>query len=406
MGDHFSGPRVFSDPAADITDLFAFPSPERPGHVVLVLDTFPGAAPTVLFSDAITYRFRVRPVTLARTEAAPAYAVGEDEYVFDFAFTAPSGAAATADEAVLVQTGTCTAPNGDELSFRVGDETPAESHGLRIFAGARLDPFFIDLTGVRETTATKRLAFRPGASNSLDGQNALSIVLEFDAAAVLPEGVGPLLAVVGETVTSGGHPVRLEHAGRPEFKNFVLADKHLDPVNRDIEIRDLFNSEDAFKLEPYYLDAYRSRLDANLAFFDGLDDKTDWPLNARGEHPLTGFLLADFLVLDISQPFSENTYLEIDRALLAGRAHTTCGGRPLNDDIVDKFFTLMVGGVDGAPISDGVDQATQPSGRSFPYLVAANPTPPHLTPPFALPPASASASVSTSMSAPTEHETW
>jgi hypothetical protein len=79
-------------------------------------------------------------------------------------------------------------------------------------------------------------------------------------------------------------------------------------------------------------------------------------------------------------------YLEIDRAVLAGRPHTTCGGRPLNDDIVDLLFTLMVGGVDGPHISDGVDQATQPATRSFPYLPSPNPNPPPVTPPFALPP--------------------
>ena len=90
MGDHFSGPRVFSDPAADITDLYVFPSPDRPGHVVLIFNAFPGAAATVLFSDAITYRFRVRPVTSASAGAAPTFTVGEEEYTFDFTFTAPA----------------------------------------------------------------------------------------------------------------------------------------------------------------------------------------------------------------------------------------------------------------------------------------------------------------------------
>ena len=56
MADHFSGPRILFDPASDIADVFAFPSPERPGHLVLVLDVFPAAAPTALFSDAIRYR--------------------------------------------------------------------------------------------------------------------------------------------------------------------------------------------------------------------------------------------------------------------------------------------------------------------------------------------------------------
>lgn len=94
MADHFSGPRSISDPASDIADVYAFPSPERPGNLVLVLNTFPAAAPTALFSDAITYRFRVRPVAPGSESAAAAFTVGEDEYSFDFTFDAPRSSAA------------------------------------------------------------------------------------------------------------------------------------------------------------------------------------------------------------------------------------------------------------------------------------------------------------------------
>ncbi len=65
------------------------------------------------------------------------------------------------------------------------------------------------------------------------------------------------------------------------------------------------------------------------------------------------------------------------------------GGRALNDDIVDKFFSLMVDGVDGPCISDGVDQATQPATHSFPYLAGPNPSPPPLTPPSSCRPVAA-----------------
>jgi len=43
MADHFSGPRAISDPASDVADVYTFPSPERPGHLVLVMDVFPAA---------------------------------------------------------------------------------------------------------------------------------------------------------------------------------------------------------------------------------------------------------------------------------------------------------------------------------------------------------------------------
>ena len=90
---------------------------------------------------------------------------------------------------------------------------------------------------------------------------------------MLGPGTGPLLGVVGETVISG-HPVRLERMGRPEIKNFILQDKQYDAVNRDLEIRDLYNAEDAFDVGPTYLGAYRARLNANLPFFDRLDGRT------------------------------------------------------------------------------------------------------------------------------------
>lgn len=375
MADHFSGPRAISDPASDIADVYAFPSPERPGHLVLVLDVFPLAVPTALFSDAVRYRFRLRPVTATTAGGTPAFVAGADEYTFDFRFDAPPP-----DDAggTVVQLGTCTPPGGAQIPFRVGDEQPTVAPGLRLFAGARLDPFFIDLKAVLATLEQEQLAFRPASANSLDGANVLSIVVELDVATVLGPDTGPLLGVVGETVTSRGHPVRLERMGRAEIKNVIMQPKKFDPVNRDLEIRDLYNAEDAFDLSQDYVGAYRARLNANLAFFDRLDDKTDWPPDEQGVHPLTELLLADFIVVDTSKPFSDSgdSDLEIERAVLTGRPHTTCGGRSPGHDIIDTLYTLLVGGLDGPRISDGVDQPTQPTARSFPYLLPPNPDPP------------------------------
>ena len=75
MSDHISGPRALADPIADITDVYAFPSPKRPGHLVLVQNTLPFAQPSSLFSDGLVYRFRLRPLTPVGDGAAP-FAVG------------------------------------------------------------------------------------------------------------------------------------------------------------------------------------------------------------------------------------------------------------------------------------------------------------------------------------------
>ena len=156
----------------------------------------------------------------------------------------------------------------------------------------------------------------------------------------------------------------------------MLAPKEFDPVNRDLEIRDLYNMEDAFHLGDSYAGAFRARLDANLAFWDGLDGKQDWPIGEDGSHPLTDLVLADYLVVDVTKPYVEQgSFLEIELAARRGEAHATCGGRTLNDDVMDTIFTQLVNAGHGPTIRDGVDAATRPGTASFPYLALAEPEP-------------------------------
>src|SRR6266550_6094555 len=89
MSDHISGPRAIADPVTDITDVFAFPCPESPQHLVLIMNVFPYAGPSACFSDAVIYRLRVRPVSIAPNSRA--FAVGADEVTFDCMFDVPSG---------------------------------------------------------------------------------------------------------------------------------------------------------------------------------------------------------------------------------------------------------------------------------------------------------------------------
>jgi hypothetical protein len=88
-------------------------------------------------------------------------------------------------------------------------------------------------------------------------------------------------------------------------------------------------------------------------------------------------MLADFLVVDVTKPYSERgSFLEIELAALAGKPHETCGGRAPNDDVIDTLFTTLINGGNGPVVRDGVDQATRPATQAFPYLAAPNPHPP------------------------------
>ncbi|MGX5696547.1 DUF4331 family protein [Agromyces soli] len=376
MSDHISGPRALANPIADITDLYAFPSPERPGNLVLVLNTLPFAKVTDAFSEGLIYRLRVREAVATGGAApfAPAHAhehdlLPEHEFRFDVVFDP----AVRADDGSFTQQGSVITPAGDTVTFQVGDESGVETNGVRVFAGARWDPFILDAPAALKTVATGELQFTDPGSIFMDGKNVLGIVLELDAALL---GGHTLLAVIGETLTRGVFNVRIERTGRPEVKNLLLAPKQFDQLNRDIEIRDLYNMEDAFHEEAGYMHAYRARLDANLAFWDGLDGKIDWPL-VDGVHPLTELVLADFLVVDVAKPYQEHgSFLEIELAAREGRAHETCGGRALNDDMMDTWFTTFITGGNGPAIRDGVDASSRPSSQRFPYLAAPNPNPP------------------------------
>ena len=372
MSHHISGPRAVAEPIADITDLYAFPSPERPGHLVLVLNTLPFAPPTARFSDALLYRFRMRELTRSGPDAGSPFSPTEDDIVIDCVFSTPE------PEDGGEQHCTCRLPSGDTVTVPVGGDLATAGNGTRVFAGPRWDPFILDAPAMLKTIATETLAFTDSGAIYLDGKNVLSLVVELDCASVF--GDVDLIGAAAETLTRGKLNVRLESAGRPEVPNMMLGPTQFDRVNRDLEIRDLYNMDDAFHPAHVYEGAYRARLNANLAFWDGLDGNVDWPLDESGAHPLTELMLADYLVVDVTKPYAEQgSFLEIELAARDGRAHETCGGRTLNDDVMDTIFTWLIAGGEGPPIRDGVDRASRPAGQAFPYLAAPNPDPP--TPP-------------------------
>ena len=83
-------------------------------------------------------------------------------------------------------------------------------------------------------------------------------------------------------------------------------------------------------------------------------------------------MLADYLAVDLTKPYVEQgSFLEIELAARRGEAHQTCGGRSLNDDVMDTIFTQMINAGVGPVIRDGVDQSTRPRLAHVPVPVRA-----------------------------------
>src|SRR5471030_2375075 len=87
MSDHVDGPRQIGDPASDLTDLFAFTSPENPGRTVLALDVFPSAGASAMFSNAINHSIVVRHVSVAGLGDAAKFKTDDKEYRFNCRFS-------------------------------------------------------------------------------------------------------------------------------------------------------------------------------------------------------------------------------------------------------------------------------------------------------------------------------
>src|SRR6185503_6984181 len=233
MSDHVDGPRSIGDPAADISDLFAFTSPENPARTVLAMCVFPSAGQDAIFSNAVDHAIVVRRATVAGVGDAAKFQPGDDEIRFSFRFGVLQRDAAGHVQQHCVG----TLPGGRQLSITVNDENGASTPDgdVRVFAGLRSDPFYLAWIA---SSLTK-------VPNLLQHDNVLCIVVEFDTRRILDPAKGSLFGAVAETVPArqprgqvSHPPARIDWIGRPEQTNVRLNNPGLPVVD---DLRDLWN---------------------------------------------------------------------------------------------------------------------------------------------------------------------
>ena len=241
MSDHIDGPRQIGDPSADLTDLFAFTSPENPARTVLAANVFPTCGLDAIFSNAIDHSIVVRRAKVTGLGDATKFEAAEPEIRFSCRFGALERSASDGKPA---QRGTCTLPDGQTLRFLVGDEKGASTPdgGFRVFAGMRSDPFIL---------AWLFPAGLKKFQNLLFNDNVLCIAIEFDTARVLDPNKGSLFAVIAETVPIpragslvGREVARIDWVGRPEQTNMRLNNGEVKGVD---DIRDLWNQQNSIR---------------------------------------------------------------------------------------------------------------------------------------------------------------
>src|SRR5271155_1380318 len=362
MSDHVDGPRSIGDPSIDLSDLFAFISPENPNRTVLIANVFPSAGTSAVFSNAVNHAIVVRRMSVAGVGDAAKFAPGDPEHRFNVTFSALER---SADGANPMQRGTCTFPDGQKLSFVVNDEKGAATADgtFRIFAGLRSDPFYLAWLVATLTKFPKLL----------EHDNVLAIVIEFDTQRVLEPAKGSLFGVIAETSALprargliGHEPPRFDWVGRPEQSNMRLNNPALAETE---DVRDLWNQQTPFALAEEFQPIFRKRLLDSLTNWDMRDGKADWTPSDLAA--VVNVYLDDFLLFDVSKPMSDTSFLEIEKSTLHGHPYQTGGGRTVNANVIDIMITWMVNN-DREFIQGGALRATKPGVQSFPYLASPN----------------------------------
>lgn len=364
MSDHIDGPRQIGDPSADLTDLFAFASPENPSRTVLAANVFPTCGRDAMFSNAITHSIVVRRAKVAGLGDATKFETADPEIRFSVRFDALERRAAGQKP---IQRGTCTFPDGQTLRVVVNDEKGAyTSDGtFRIFAGLRSDPFILAWLFSRGGM----MKFQ----NLLQNDNVLCIAIEFDTRRVLDPDKGSLFGVIAETVPLSHHaefvgtqPPRIDWVGRPELTNLILNNPALAAED---DLRDLWNQQTPFAVAKELRPVFLQRIKDSLAQWDMRDGQQDWTASALGAH--ANVRLDDYLLFDVAKPITDGSHLEIEKSTLNGKVYETGGGRTVDADVIDVLLTWMVNR-DREPLRGGTTKATKPGMKTFPYFATPN----------------------------------
>lgn len=358
MSDHIDGPRQIGDPASDLTDLFAFTSPETPSHTVLAANVFPSAGVTAMFSNAVNYSIVVRRVTLAGNGRDANFKAGDTEYRFNCKFDVLQR-----DGERTVQRGTLSCPDGQMLRFTVHDESGASTPDgvFRVFAGLRSDPFLLAWVGFKKVP------------NLLQHDNVLAIVIDFDTQRVLNPSKGSLFGVIAETTPLGAGinpverpPLRYDWVGRPEQTNMRLNNGGLKDVD---DLRDLWNQQTPFAIAEDLKPMFRKRLVDSLTDWDMRDGKADWTPEAIAA--AANVYLNDFLLFDVAMPITDDSFLEIEKSTLRGKPYQTGGGRTVDANVVDIMMTWWIND-DKEFLHGGSPTPTKLATKTFPYEASPN----------------------------------
>jgi Domain of unknown function (DUF4331) len=423
---HREAPNISQDPTADNTDLYAFVSPDAPDTVTLIANFYPGEDPAggpnfysfgndVAYDikidndhDAvqdITYRFQFFSTIM--NPNVPLYNTGPIDSLdsenwnirqgYNVTKITKTGSEQLPFEGVVppVNIGPTSTPNYKKLATAA----IADVEGMRIFAGQRDDPFWVDLGGLFDVLTIRTPPGNEGGGiDDLTGLNVQTIAMQIPISDLTATGKAPTdptddNAIIGvwsttnrftTTVISAdgtrkgeGKLVQVSRLGMPLVNEVVV------PVG----VKDHFNGSEP-KDDAQYLDAVLhpvlpglinsiygvkvpegDRNDLVAVFLTGVD----------GLNKPSNGVPSEMLRLNMAIPPAKAGE-ENRMGVLGGDLAGFPNGRRPGDDVVDIALQVVAGVLfsdefNVAPnnqLGDGTDYNDHTFLGEFPYLSTPN----------------------------------
>jgi len=421
---HREAPNISLDPSADNTDVYAFTAKDAPNSLTIVANWFPNQIPAngpnfFRFDDRARYYVNIDNTGDGRAETR--YRFTFDSRVNDKSFLYAFPGVSGINDPKLFQRQTYTvhretfrrgklrnvrrigrripvAPsNVGPKTFKdyntVANQAIRSAGGIRLFAGQREDPFFVDLGATFDALNVRRGTGNEGAGrDDFAGLNTQSIVMQIPERQVTRDnqavgGADSDNAVVGVWSSTERKKIEVTNANFDNNKrsegSFVQVSRLGNPLVNEVVIpagkKDLFNrtspNTDAkrfgsFVVKPELaaiLNALfkvnapeNNRTDIVQALLQGIPQLNQLD---RGKNPLP----TDTLKINLGVPPADtpNRF-----GVLAGDTAGFPNGRRLEDDVVDIELQVVAGFLKGnkVPVGDGVDRNDRDFLSTFPYV--------------------------------------
>ena len=172
--DHIDAPAVTST-SSDITDYYAFQSPENPDNMVFVANLqgllAPSATANARFDEQVMVEFNIDNTGDA-VEDLVIQATFQDGKVQVYGPTAPT------ETGLMSRVETDGGAVEAEITQYNESAMIGSGKGMKVFAGPRDDPFFFDFAQYSEIIAGNATGFNNPGSDTFAGTNVLSVVVE------------------------------------------------------------------------------------------------------------------------------------------------------------------------------------------------------------------------------------